>query len=100
MKALKKLKPKLEGSAAERTKLRKQRLNEIAKNEKKINLELFRKFFMYLSSVDMCKNLNESINTEKKKIQTKSIKNALTDLKKTMKIHLKIIQTKLERTIK
>ena len=66
MKALKKLKPKLEGSAAERTKLRKQRLNEIAKNEKKINLELFRKFFKYLSSVDMCKNLNESINTEKK----------------------------------
>ena len=35
MKVLKKLKPKLEGSAGERTKLRKQRLNEIAKNEKK-----------------------------------------------------------------
>ena len=35
MKALKKLKPKPEGSAGERTKLRKQRLNEIAKNEKK-----------------------------------------------------------------
>ena len=66
MKALKKLKPKPEGSAGERTKLRKQRLNEIAKNEKKINLELFRNFFKYLSSVDMCKNLNESINTEKK----------------------------------
>ena len=48
----------------------------------------------------MYKNLNESINTEKNKIQTKSIKNALTNLKKTVKIHLKIMRTKLERTIK
>ena len=47
------LKPTPEESVGGKTKLRKQRLNEIAKNEKKINLELFRKYFKYLSLVDM-----------------------------------------------
>ena len=50
--------------------------------KKKIILELFRKYFKYSSPVDMYKNLNESINTERNKIQTESIKNALIDLKK------------------
>ena len=62
------LKPKPEESVGERAKLRKQRLNETAKNEKKINLELFRKYFKYSSPVDMYKNLNESINSERNKI--------------------------------
>ena len=61
---------KPEESVGERTKLRKQRLNEIATNEKKISLELFRKYFECLSPLDMYKNLNESINTERNKIQT------------------------------
>ena len=76
------LKPTPEESVGGKTKLRKQRLNEIAKNEKKINLELFRKYFKYLSLVDMYKNLNESINTEINKIQTELIKDALTNFKK------------------
>ena len=44
---------------------------KLLKMKKKINLELFRKFFKYLSPVDMYKYLNVSINTEKNKIQTK-----------------------------
>ena len=41
------LKPKLEEGIGKRTKLRKQRLNEIAKSEKEINFELLRKYFKY-----------------------------------------------------
>ena len=63
------LKPKPEESVGEKIKLRKQRLNEIAKNEKKINLELFRKYFKYLRPVGMYKTLNEPTNTETNKIQ-------------------------------
>ena len=63
------LKPKPEESVGEKIKLRKQRLNEIAKNEKKINLELFRKYFKYLCPVGMYKTLNEPTNTETNKIQ-------------------------------
>ena len=62
--------PKPEENIGERTKLSKQRLNEIAENEKKINLELFKRYFKYSSPVDIYKNLNESINTERNKIQT------------------------------
>ena len=76
------LKPKPEESVEERTKLRKQRLNEVTKNEKEINPELFRKHFKYSSPIDMYKNMNNLINTERNKTQTKSIKNALTDLKR------------------
>ena len=61
--------PKPKESVGERTILRKQRLNEIAKNEKKINIQLFRKYFKYSSPVDMYKNLNKSVNTERNKIQ-------------------------------
>ena len=93
--------PKPEDSIGETTKLRKQRLNEIAENEKKINLELFKRYFKYSSPTDIYKNLNESINTERNKIQTESINNnVLTNLKKTLKIRLKIIQIKLKRIIK
>ena len=48
----------------------------------------------------MYKNLNESINTDKNKLQVNLIKSALTDLKKTLKIRVKIMQMKLKRTIK
>ena len=86
---------KPEESVGGRTKLRKQRLNEIDENEKRISLELFRKYFEYSSPVDMYKNLNESINTKRNKIQTKSIKNKLTNFIKTLKIRLKMVQIKL-----
>ena len=59
--------PKPEESVEERTKLIKQRLNEIAEKEKKIKLELFKRYFKYSSPIDMYKNLNKLINIEKKK---------------------------------
>ena len=50
-------KSKTEESAPERTKLRKQKLNEIVKNKKETNLKLFKKYFKYSSPVDMYKYL-------------------------------------------
>ena len=94
------LKPKPEESVGERTKLRKQRLNKIAKNEKKINRELFRKHLKYSSPVDMYKNLNKSINTERNKIQTKLIKNALIDLKRDVENMPKDNANKIEENNK
>ena len=55
-----------EESIAERTKLRRQRFDEIANKGKKIDPELLREYFDYLSLSDMYKNLNETIDTEKK----------------------------------
>ena len=55
---------------------------KLLQNEKKINFNLFRKYFEYISPVDMYKNLIESINIKRNKIQTESIKNTLTNLKK------------------
>ena len=52
--------PKPEKSAAERTKLRRQRSDEIAQTEKKISLELFIKYFHYLGPSSMYKTLNET----------------------------------------
>ena len=75
------LKPKSVETVGERTKLRKQRLHEIAKNEKKINIELFSKFFKYLGQSNLCETLNESINTQRNKIQTKLVKIALTNFR-------------------
>ena len=43
---------------------------------------MFGKYFKYSSPVDMYKNLNKSINTDKNKIEVNLIKNALTNLKK------------------
>ena len=60
--------PKPEESVEEIAKLRKQRLNEIDENEKKVNLELFKRCFKHPSPVDMYKNLNKSINTGRNKI--------------------------------
>ena len=54
-------------SIGERTKLRRQRFNEIAENEKTIDLELFRKYFGYL--------------IPRNKTQADLIKNNLTNLK-------------------
>ena len=54
-----------EESIAERTKSRKQRSDEIAKEGKIIDRKLFEKYFGYLSPSDMCKNLNETTAQKK-----------------------------------
>ena len=55
--------PELEYSIAERTKLRRQRFDEIAEIEKMIDPELFREYFQYLNPRDMYKNLNKTIGS-------------------------------------
>ena len=94
------LKPKPEESVGERTKLRKQKLNEIFKNEKKINLKLFSKYFKYLSPSNLYKTLNEPINTDRNKILVNLIKSALTDLKKDVGNTLKDNANKIEENNK
>ena len=63
-----------EESIVERTKLRRQRSNEIAKKEKMIGPKLFRDNFEYLSPSDMYKNLNKTIDSEENKAQLNAIK--------------------------
>ena len=65
----------LEESIVERTKLRRQRSDEIANKEKMIDLKLFREYFEYLSPSDMYKNLNKTIDSEENKAQINAIKN-------------------------
>ena len=60
------LEPETEEGMAERIKLRKQRSAEIANKEKKISLELFRKYFGYFSPSDMYKALNETKKLRRK----------------------------------
>ena len=72
--------PESEESIAERTKLRKQRSDEIAKKEKMINPELFREYFEYLRAGDMDKNLNKTTGSEEKKAQVSTIKYRLANL--------------------
>ena len=49
---------------AEKTKLERQRFDEIANKEKKIDPELFKKYFKYSSPSDMYKNLSETIDSK------------------------------------
>ena len=73
------LKP--EQSVGERTKLRRQRFDEIVKKEKKVNLELFRYYFKYSSPSNMYKELNKT-ETEKNEVKIDFIENDIADLKK------------------
>ena len=57
----------LEESIAKRTKLRRQRSNEIAKKEKVIDSISFREYFEYLSPRDMYNNLNKTIGSGENK---------------------------------
>ena len=68
-------------SIGERTKLRRQRFNEIAENEKTIDLELFRKYFGYLIPSNIYKVLSDTKITKRNKAQADLIKNNLTNLK-------------------
>ena len=54
-------------SIAERTKLKRQRFDEIAKKEKMISPELFEKYFRYSSPSDIYKALNETTSLEENK---------------------------------
>ena len=74
------LKPKVGAFIAERTKLRRQRYDEIANKEKMIDLESFRKYFGYLSPSDMYKNLNKAIDSKENKAQINAIKDKLANL--------------------
>ena len=68
-----------------KSKLRRQSLDEIAKKEKKISLELVREYFGYSSPSDTCKALNETKNLKKNRVQVNAIENRLTNLIKTLK---------------
>ena len=72
--------PKFEEYIAERTILRKQRLNEIAKKEKTINYSFFKEYFEYLSPSNMYRNLNTTTDIEENKTKVNKIKNNLADL--------------------
>ena len=74
-----------EESIAERTKLRRQRSDEIANKEKMIDLKLFREYFEYLSPSDMYKNLNNTIASEKNEAQANVIKDNLANLMEEFK---------------
>ena len=63
-----------EESIVERTKLRRQRSDEIANKEKMINPEFLKKYFEYLSPSDMHKKLNETIGSEENRAQVNAIK--------------------------
>ena len=79
-----------EKSAAERNitkraELRRQRFDKIATKEKKISVELFERYFGYLSPRYMYKSLNETKNSEENKVLVNIIENNLTNLIKEIK---------------
>ena len=69
-----------EESIAERTKLRRQRFDEIAKKEKMIDPESFREYFDYSSPSHMYKNLNKRVGSQENKAQVIVIEDGLANL--------------------
>ena len=69
-------------SIAERTKLRRQRSDEIAEKEKMIDPESIIKYFEYSSPSVMYKNLNKTIGSKENKAQVNAIKYRLAKLVK------------------
>ena len=67
-------------SIAERNILRKQRLNEIAKKEKTIDNNFFKKYFKYSIPSNMYKSLNTTTDIEENKTKVNKMKNNLADL--------------------
>ena len=63
----------------QRTKLRKQRLDETAKKERMINPKMFREY------LDMYKDLNKTTGLEENKAQVNRIKNRLANLMEAFK---------------
>ena len=66
-------KPDSDKAIVERTKLRTQRFDEIAENEKTINPELFKICFDYPSPTGVYKVLDESKNLEENKAQVNKL---------------------------
>ena len=87
-------KSKREQSVGERTKLRRQRYDEIVKKEKMIGLKLLRYYLKYLSPSNMYRELNKA---EINKVKVSLIENKLADLKKDIGMRLKTMQKKLKR---
>ena len=85
-----------EESIAERTKLGRQRFDEIANKEKIITFELFKKYFGYLSPSDMYKALNETTGSKENKDQINTIENRLINLMEVLQITLQMIEKKLK----
>ena len=65
---------------AERTKLKRQRLDEIKQLDQNINNELFKKYFKYQSPSNIYKELNDTKNTEINQIKVYFIKQTLSKL--------------------
>ena len=74
-----------EESIAERTKLKRQRSDEVTKKEKKISSKLFGRYSGYSSPSDMYKALNETKNSEENKRQLNTIENKLANLIEVLK---------------
>ena len=75
-----KLEPEFMESIAERNILRKQRFNEIAKKEKTIDNNFFKKYFEYSIPSNMYKSLNTTTDIEENKTKVNKMKNNLADL--------------------
>ena len=74
-----------EKNVAERTKLRRQRSDEIAGKENIIDPELFREYFEYLSPCVMYNNMNKTTGSEENKAQVHAIKDDVKKKKKKKK---------------
>ena len=74
-----------EESITERTKLRGERSDEIAKREKMIDAKLFTEYFECLNPSDMYKNLNKAIGSEQNKAKVNAIKDRLANLMEAIK---------------
>ena len=76
---------KSEESIAERTKLRRQRFDEIAEKGKMISSKLFEKYFGYWNPSDMYEALNETTGLKENKAQVNMIENRLANLMEVLK---------------
>ena len=70
---------------AEETKLNRQRFDEIANKEEKIDPESLREYFKYSSQSDMYKNLRETIYSEENEARVNAIKDNLANLMELIK---------------
>ena len=82
-KLLKKSEPKIQGSIAEKTKLRRQRLDIINKKKESINNKLFKEYFDYSNPDTMIKGLKDA--GDEKNNMVKSISKNLNKMKKFIK---------------
>ena len=91
---------KYEEGIAERTKLRKQKLDKIKEKEQNINNKLFKHYFKYQSPSKMYNTFSDAKNAEEHNIQVNLIKSGLIDLKKDIENESKDDVNKIEETNK